>query len=87
MKKLPNCEMKYSKIYIIISYLISLPHGKAGVEKLFSNANIIKNNLRNKIKVETLAALIRVRENINDLSKFEPSNVKITSLSKFYNTN
>ncbi|MGH0132796.1 UNVERIFIED_CONTAM: hypothetical protein FKN15_049877, partial [Acipenser sinensis] len=40
--------------------VLSLPHSNAEVERLFSMMNIVKSNLRNRMGVNTLNAILRV---------------------------
>jgi hypothetical protein len=63
----------YPLITKVIRYVLSFGFGTAEVERDFSLLSIIKTKLRNRLKIETVDALMRVRENIpNDLNLFEP---------------
>ena len=41
--------------------VLTLPHSNAEVERVFSQVNIVKNKLRNGMKINTLSAILRVR--------------------------
>ena len=50
----------------LIQHILILPFGTASVERDFSLVNIIKSKLRNRLSVDTLYSLIRVREFLPD---------------------
>ncbi|XP_071573822.1 uncharacterized protein [Temnothorax nylanderi] len=64
---------------------LSLPLSNAVVERLFSVLNVIKTKLRNKLQIEMLEALLRVRTHfqVNGVccSSFEPSKEMIENFN------
>jgi hypothetical protein len=72
----------YPNICKLIKHLLTLPFGTAEVERDFSLLSIIKNKLRNCLKIETVDALLRVRENVPyDMNLFEPCEMMFTNFN------
>lgn len=55
------CEMAIS--------ILSLPHSNAEVERLFSQINIVKNKLRNRLNSKSVSAIITVRSGLRRVGK------------------
>lgn len=49
--------------------ILSLPHSNADVERLFSQTNIIKNKLRNRMQTSTLAAILTIKTSLKRMQK------------------
>lgn len=49
--------------------VLTLPHSNAEVERLFSQMNIIKNKLRNKMQVPMLSAILTIRAGLKRYNK------------------
>lgn len=57
-------EYLFPNLEFIIGTLMTLPFSNAPVERVFSNLNNIKTKNRNKLKTDTLNALISVRNGV-----------------------
>jgi hypothetical protein len=63
----------------VVKYVLSFPFGTAGVERDFSLLSIIHSKLRNRLQVNTVDCLLRIRENVPEkFSDFEPSEKMFT---------
>ncbi|XP_050509986.1 uncharacterized protein LOC126886893 [Diabrotica virgifera virgifera] len=54
-------ESRFEELATFAFTLLILPHSNADVERLFSSMNVIKNKQRNRIKLNLLTAILRVR--------------------------
>ena len=57
-------ESRFPTISKLSKSLLSLPHSNADVERIFSQVTLIKTKTRNKLKTETLDALILVKQGL-----------------------
>ena len=57
-------ESRFPTISKLSKTLLSLPHSNADVERIFSQVTLIKTKTRNKLKTETLDALILVKQGL-----------------------
>lgn len=66
---------KFRNIAKLAVSLLSLPFSNASVERAFSIVNILKDKLRNRLNIETVDALMRIRFLIkpSTCANFEPS--------------
>lgn len=83
MKKLTVCEFwerikktnnqtggaKFPNIYRIAQICLSLPHSNAEIEKCFSQISEMKYRDRNRLKSETVAAIMRIKMELNSTQK------------------
>ncbi|KYN16994.1 hypothetical protein ALC57_10766 [Trachymyrmex cornetzi] len=58
----------FAKVSTFAIQLLSLPHSSANVERLFSQINLIKTDVRNSILSATLSGLIHTKEYLNSKS-------------------
>ena len=56
-----NGEPKFGNICNLVFALLSLPISNAAVEQVFSNINLVKDKIRNKLSVLMLEAILHVR--------------------------
>lgn len=49
--------------------ILTLPHSNAEVERLFSNMNIVKNKLRNRMQVPMLSAILTIKAGLKRYDK------------------
>ena len=66
-------------MYKLVSVLYSLPAHTCDVERGFSTRRLLKDRLRNKIQVQTMDALMRVK-----LSAIYPTTFDLTESFKVY---
>ena len=57
----PNSSQAYVHLAEFCLTLLSLPFANAEAERIFTSVNIIKSDLRNKIKTETVESLIQAK--------------------------
>lgn len=74
---LKNClnQQLFPNLSKLVSALLSLPHSSAAAERIFSQLNLIKNKLRNRLSVKTCNALIFTKQLLgkNQCYTFNPS--------------
>ncbi|XP_041767007.1 uncharacterized protein LOC121590903 [Anopheles merus] len=71
----------------VVPALLSLPHSWACVERLFSQYNLNKNKLRNRLSPEVLEGLLASKEYVK-LHKTSNGDIEITSdMKKKFNSN
>lgn len=61
-----NPFFELSKVALII---LTLPHSNAEIERLFSQINLIKYKLRNRMKLPVLNAILAIRSGLNRCNK------------------
>lgn len=54
-------QTPFSELVSLAFSVLTLPHSNAEVERIFSQVNIVKNKLRNRLKTDTLSAILSVR--------------------------
>lgn len=71
---MPGCS--YQVLPSFMELLLSLPHSSASAERQFSLLKLMKSPLRNRLKPETIRALMHVHRFIPEVDKWKiPSNV------------
>ncbi|KYN16890.1 hypothetical protein ALC57_10869, partial [Trachymyrmex cornetzi] len=68
-------EMVFPKLFEFTTAILSLPHSSATTERIFSNLNLIKTKLRNRLHIQLCSALLHVKEILNNTEYciWEPS--------------
>lgn len=59
----------FQELYDLAISILSLPHSNAEVERLFSQLNIVKSKLRNRLNTTSVSALLTVRCGLRRLEK------------------
>ena len=67
--KMANGEPKYPHIFNLGTALLSAPVSNACVERLFSQMNVVKTKLRNRMQVGMTEAILRVRCTMHSMGK------------------
>ena len=75
LKQKGSGSLKYPNLAICISLLLSLSASNAPVERLFSQLFLMKTDHRNKLKTETIAALIYVKDFLRGFEKKNPDGI------------
>lgn len=52
---------RYDELSSLVIMILSLPHSNGEIERVFSQMNIIKSKLRNRMKTESANALLHIR--------------------------
>lgn len=60
---------KYPLINRLVSYILTLPHSSACVERLFSTININKTKLRNRLSTDTITGILHSKNILNNQQK------------------
>lgn len=65
----------FPSLKYFISGLLALPHSSAAAERIFSNVNLLKTKLRNRLEIETINDILHCKENLdnNKCYSWEPS--------------
>lgn len=63
-KKKMNGEPKYPNLMKVVGCVMSLPHSNAAVERVFSQLNLIKTDLRNSLKPCSLVSLLHIKNGL-----------------------
>lgn len=64
-----NNEERYPLMNRLVSYILTLPHSSACVERLFSTININKTKLRNRLSTDTLTGILHSKNILNNQQK------------------
>lgn len=64
--KLGNCEPQFQKLCSCVFNLLCLPHSSANVERYFSQINLNKTATRNRLKSNTLEALLLTKDLVSE---------------------
>lgn len=64
-----NNEERYPLMNILVSYILTLPHSSACVERLFSTININKTKIRNRLSTDTLTGILHSKNILNNQQK------------------
>lgn len=82
----------FEELALFALALLSLPHSNADVERLFSQMNVVKTKLRNRMGLKMLNAILTIRAGLKRqeicCSEFEPSEnllTKIKTLQTYVN--
>lgn len=51
----------FEELSNFVLQILMIPHSNADVERVFSNMNIVKSKLRNKMQLPMLTAILRIR--------------------------
>lgn len=62
-------SLAYPEINKLVSYLLTLPHSSASVERVFSAINLNKTKIRNRLGSETLSGILHTKRLINEHGK------------------
>jgi len=62
-------KLAYPEINKLVSYLLTLPHSSACVERIFSAINLNKTKTRNRLGTETLSGILHTKRLINENGK------------------
>jgi len=68
-KKKGDEKLAYPEINKLVSYLLTLPHSSACVERIFSAINLNKTKTRNRLGTETLSGILHIKRLINENGK------------------
>ncbi|TGZ49927.1 Uncharacterized protein DBV15_12454 [Temnothorax longispinosus] len=60
--------------------MLSLPHSDADVERLFSQLNLIKNKLKNRLEADTVKDIICIRAGLKRYNKVHSTQYRVHSL-------
>lgn len=73
--ELKNCvgDLRFGNLKIVIQLLLVLPYSNASVERVFSSIKNIKTDHRNRLKTDTLNALLLTSEGVENIVTYEPS--------------
>jgi hypothetical protein len=52
----------FEHLMTLVKYILILPHSSAAAERLFSQLNLIKNKLRNRLNILTIASVLAIEE-------------------------
>lgn len=63
-KKNASGELVFSNLMKVVKYIMVFPHSSAAAERTFSQYNLIKTQLRNRLKVSTAAAILRIKDGL-----------------------
>ena len=76
----------FPKLSQLMLNLLVLPHSSAAVERIFSQINLIKTDMRNRLNTKSVNGLILAKENGGNMPCYdwEPSFKMITSAQKVY---
>ena len=66
-------QQQFASLSAFMKGLLALPHANADTERIFSQINLIKSKTRNKLKTQTVSALLATKEGIVDCTKFSPN--------------
>lgn len=75
--KLRNIDnnVKFDSLAKFAKMMMSLPVSNASCERVFSQVNLVKTDLRNKLKTENVSSLLHVKQGLSELgncTKFKP---------------
>ncbi|XP_043201152.1 uncharacterized protein LOC122370000 [Amphibalanus amphitrite] len=68
-KKLADGEVKYQNVHQLATSLLTMPISNAEVERLFSQMNCVKTGLRNRMQVDMLESVLRVRSRLHSTNQ------------------
>ena len=76
------CKLNKFPILIrLVCAVMSLPHGNADVERLFSAMNNVKTSLRNQLGQDTLTAILMIKtNNSSSCFDFKPTQVMVANV-------
>ncbi|KYN50523.1 hypothetical protein ALC57_00163, partial [Trachymyrmex cornetzi] len=82
-------EMVFPKLFKFATVILSLPHSSATTERVFSNLNLIKTKLRNKLHLQSCSALLHAKEILNnsECCTWEPPQELLKQFSRHIFTN
>lgn len=52
----------FGHLMALVKYILILPHSSAAAERIFSQLNLIKNKLRNRLNILTIASALAIKE-------------------------
>lgn len=72
--------LQFPVVAKFMKQLLVLPHSNADTERIFSQINLIKSKVRNKLTTETVNSLLSTKDAIENCTKFIPSNEMVKSM-------
>ena len=55
-------KLMFEHLMVLVKYILILPHSSAAAERVFSQLNLIKNKLRNRLNILTIASALTIKE-------------------------
>lgn len=68
-RKKGDDSLAYPEMNKLVSYLLTLPHSSASVERVFSAVNLNKTKIRNRLGAETMSGILHTKRLINEHGK------------------
>lgn len=69
----------FPNLMVIVKIVLCLPHSSAAAERVFSSLNLIKNRVRNRLKISTCNSILHVKQSVyfaKSVPKWEPKYFK-----------
>jgi len=81
--------MVFSKLFKFVKAILSLLRSNATTERIFSNLNLIKTKLRNRLRIQSCSALLYAKEILNNTKCYtwKPSQEVLKQFSRHTFTN
>jgi len=74
----------FEQLALFALHVLSLPFSNAAVERVFSQMNIVKTNLRNKMGLKSLNAILSIRLDFKMFNAVIPRHCSAHSLDQFF---
>lgn len=91
--KLQNFDQNFSykNLSVYVLRLLILPHSNAACERIFSKVNLVKTDIRNRLKTNTISNILLASQKVKDVGgchKFNPDDlVSYMTKDNLYNNN
>lgn len=69
--KIGDDSLKFPGLVRFVFQILCLPHSSAAVERIFSQINLIKTQLRNKLKVKTIEGILYTKSLLRDKNCYD----------------